>query len=280
MNIKVLMYHRIVTDPAHIVDYWHAVDAEHFKQQLRLLERFNFTPITFEDYQLYLDGQLTLPRKPIIITFDDGHLDTYEIAAPILEEFDMKAVVFVMGNRDLDHAHWDEGSTNLRFPLMTDHQIKDLRSRGFEIGAHSMNHRILPNLNLDACIDEVWGSKQTVEKVLGEPIISFSYPYGRKDERVQAVVQEAGFNFACGVYTGPARFGEDLLDFRRLAINNEVGLTSFMLRMLTPYEYAEWMYSKVRNPDGAAEQAPQPASNHAPKLDPVVLNENHNLQVQ
>ncbi|MGM0588472.1 MAG: polysaccharide deacetylase family protein [Bacteroidota bacterium] len=253
-NIKVLMYHRVVENPDDIVDYWHAVHAENFRQQLRLLERFNFTPITFEDYHLAQRGELTLPKKPIIITFDDGHLDTYEIAAPILEGFGMRAVIFAMGNRSLDHAYWDQGKATIYFPLMADHHLRELRQAGFEIGAHSMNHRILPNLSLDQCTEEVQGSKDEIEQVLGEKIISFSYPYGRLDNRVRAVVREAGFEFACGVYSGPARFGEDRFDYRRLAINNDIGLTSFMLRVLTPYEYAEWAYNRMKtNGEGQTE---------------------------
>jgi peptidoglycan/xylan/chitin deacetylase (PgdA/CDA1 family) len=248
-NIKVLMYHRVVSDPEVINNYLYAVHTDHFRQHLQLLDRFNFTPITFEDYQLYLDGKLTLPKKPIILTFDDGHLDTYEIAAPLLEEFNMRAVVFPVGNRDLNYAHWDEAHTGLKFPLMNDDQIRELRTKGFEIGAHTMNHRILPHLTLDSCVDEIMGSKESMEKLLEQDIISFSYPYGRLDNRIRAVVRSAGFNFACGVYTGPARFGEDRFDFRRLTINKDTGLTNFMLRVLTPYEYAEWMIDKIRHPE-------------------------------
>jgi peptidoglycan/xylan/chitin deacetylase (PgdA/CDA1 family) len=279
-NIKVLMYHRVVKHQDDIVDYWHAVHADTFRQQLRLLERFNFTPITFEDYQLYLDGALTLPKKPIIITFDDGHLDTYEIAAPILQEFGMRAVVFAMGNRSLDHAHWDEGHASIQFPLISNHDILELREWGFEIGSHSMNHLILPNLSLTQCTREIVDSKDELEQLLGEEIISFSYPYGRLDPRVRAVVRESGFRYACGVYTGPARFGDDWYDLRRLAINNDVGLTSFMLRMLTPYEYAEWAYNRMKNTDGET----TPVSEQEEILTPQAMNDssahrNHNLQI-
>src|SRR6056297_629643 len=103
-NIKVFMYHRVVNIDTGKVQDWRAVSAQNFRRQLKILDWLNFTPITFEDFQLYLEDKLSLPKNPIILTFDDGHLDTYEIAMPILKEFDMRAVIYVIGNRNMRYA--------------------------------------------------------------------------------------------------------------------------------------------------------------------------------
>ncbi len=246
-NIKVLMYHRIVkgttgesTDP-------HCVSEEDFRYQLQLLDQFNYTPITFEDYYLYRKGKLTLPKKPIILTFDDGYLDTYSTALPVLREFNMHAVFFVLGNRNLQYANWDQHIEEKKRPLMSDQQIIDARSDGFEIGAHTMTHIVLPKLNQKEMKDEIEGSKKSLESLLGEKILSFSYPYGRLDSKVRSLVVQSGYKYACGVYTGPPTFGDDLFDIRRLAINRNTGTAGFLLKLLTPYQYAEWLYGKVRH---------------------------------
>lgn len=244
-NIKVLMYHRIVEKPSGEISNPHSVSEEDFRSQLKMLEALNYTPVTFEDYHLYVRGELTLPKKPIILTFDDGYLDTFETALPILRDFNMKAVLFVMGDRHRRKATWDENSEE--YPLMSDEHIVEARAEGFEIGAHTISHLVLPELPEKELRREVFGSKKKIESVLGEEIISFSYPYGRLNKRVRSVVEESGFRFACGVYTGPPTFGDDLYDIRRLSINRKTGIAAYLLKILTPYQYVEWLYGKIRH---------------------------------
>ncbi|MEX0721754.1 MAG: polysaccharide deacetylase family protein [Balneolaceae bacterium] len=253
-NIKILMYHRVIKSGEQNNATFYDVREEDFRQQLQILDSFNFTPITFEDYNLYLDGKLTLPKKPIILTFDDGHTDMKETALPVLREFGMKAVVFVLGNRKMKYAEWDQKKKNGKTRLMSDDQILDIRAEGFEIGAHSMTHPTLPNLTTDELKGEVLGAKYAIEDLLGEEVSSFAYPFGRVNKKVQSTVAESGYKFGCGVYTGPPRFGDNDYDIRRLAITYNINTVRFLLRLLTPYQYVEWMYGKLRNnrqPSGA-----------------------------
>lgn len=246
-SIKVLMYHRISKEKPSQSGKWHIVQVDDFRRQLKLIDRLNFMPITFEDYLLYREGKLTLPKKPIILTFDDGHLDTYELALPLLKEFYMRAVIFVLGNRKQRYADWDgKDHTGVISPLMEDHHIRSAREEGFEIGAHSMTHAVLPELNPQAVCNEINGSKESIESLLGEPIISFAYPYGGVAENVISATRNAGFKFGCGVYTGPPNFGDDHFDIRRLAITSTTNTLQFLLRLLTPYEHIEWFYGKMK----------------------------------
>lgn len=243
---KVLMYHRIVKNHSQKNANPFSIGENEFRQQLRMLERFNFTPITFEDYYLYLRNELTLPKKPIILTFDDGLEGVYEIAFPVLCEFNMRAVVFVMGDRTLRKARWYKGTEGEDCPLITDQQIVELRSEGFEIGSHGMTHTPLSGLKRKEQEAEILESKNSIERLLGEQIYTFSYPYGLHNRSAQSIVKQAGYHFACGVYTGPPQFGSERFDIRRLAIKYDIKTVSFLLRVLTPYQYAEWLYGKVR----------------------------------
>lgn len=246
IDIKVFMYHRIIKQASGNTKDWHAVSEDNFRKQLKMLDMLNYTPITFEDLQLYLDDKLTLPKKPIILTFDDGHLDTYEVALPILKEFDMKAVVYALGNRNLRYALWDQIDGGPTLPLMTDDQLLEIRSMGFEVGAHSMTHPTLSNLSVEEQIEEIVGSKRSLENLLGENLLSFAYPYGRLDFSSYEITQKAGFKFACGVFTGPPKFGDDIFNIRRLSVGYKTGAFGYLLKLLTPYEYAEWINYKIR----------------------------------
>lgn len=238
------MYHRLTEEQPDDEDR-HVVHVDNFRRQLKMLENLNYIPITFEDYYLYMEGKLTLPENPIIITFDDGHLDTFELAYPILHEFDMRAVVFVVGKRSWKQAQWEEKDEEA-YPLMSNDQILHLRNQGFEIGAHSMTHSKLPELSQRALSREIFGSKESIEALLGEEILSFAYPYGGVSEGVRFMTRKAGYKFGCGVYTGPPKFGDDIYNIRRLAITSNIDTFQFLLRLVTPYEYAEWLYSKAK----------------------------------
>lgn len=220
-----------------------SVTINDFRNQLRILELFNFTPITFLDYKLYLEDKLTLPKKPIILTFDDGYLDTFELAIPTLLEFDMRAVIFALGDRSLKTANWEHGD---RAPLMNNEQLVTARSFGFEIGSHSMDHDVLTELSEFELRDNIMQSKRSIESVLGERIHSFAYPYGFTNERVNRITYESGYSFGCGVYSGPPEFGKNFYDFRRFIIKNNTAIFRFLVYLLTPFQYVEWMNSKLK----------------------------------
>ncbi|MFU8862117.1 MAG: polysaccharide deacetylase family protein [Cyclonatronaceae bacterium] len=247
LKIKVLMYHRVLTEKPEKESRWHYVTVAEFRKQMSMIDRLGYTPITFTDYQFYLEGKLTLPPNPIIITFDDGYLDTLENAIPVLLELDMRAVIFVMGNRKLESARWDEVNDFDICPLMSDEQIRTVQKMGFEIGAHSLNHCSLTDLSEKSIELEVTRSKEAIEEVLQGSIQTFSYPYGSVDERVKKVVSDSGFLFACGVYSGSAKFSQSTMDFRRLAINQETSRLKFLVTLLVPYQYIEWLYFCLKN---------------------------------
>src|SRR6185503_6063042 len=71
-DIKVLMYHGIVDDENLSRNLWTFLDTGKFRKHLELLDQWGFTTITFRDFQLHCEGKLTLPAKPVILTFDDG----------------------------------------------------------------------------------------------------------------------------------------------------------------------------------------------------------------
>jgi peptidoglycan/xylan/chitin deacetylase (PgdA/CDA1 family) len=247
-DIKVLMYHRI-TDDQRIGDGaedWCVRSAE-FRRQLELLDWLGFTAITFNDYRLHLAGELNLPKRPVILTFDDGYEDTFETAFPLLEEFGMKAVVFVLGDRTIARNAWDELEGLVNTPLMTDKQILELHSAGHEIGSHSMSHARLPLLPRSSAWDEISRSRILLEMLLNAPIKTFAYPFGLVNQTLKSMVADAGYSLACSTYTGPGKFGVDPFELRRMTVTGSLRSFGFCFRMLTPYTRYRWLKRKVRH---------------------------------
>lgn len=245
---KVLMYHRIVDDTRLSENQFTCVHVKDFEQQLKLLNATGYTTITFRDYQLYLQGKLRLPKKPIILTFDDGYEDIYNLAYPVMKEQGMKGVVFVLGDRFMRVNEWDRENKKLtEAPLLDNEQIMELHANGFEIGSHTLDHLNLQKLSLQECFKEIQKSKLILEALLDTEVISLSYPYGKVNEKIKTLVKRGGYKFACSVFSGPAEFGEDPFEIRRMSIKNTTTLAGFMMRLISPYEYLEWMWWRMYN---------------------------------
>lgn len=245
-TIKVLMYHRIVEEKAISDAHWSCVYVEDFRKQLELLDRWGFTAITFEDYRLFLSGELNLPRKPVVLTFDDGYLDTYTTAFPLLQEYGVKAVVYVIGNPEIKTNSWDL-HVMPESPLMERHHIVEMHEAGIEIGSHTLSHANLNRVTEEQAWEEISRSRILLEILLNAPVSTFAYPYGILNPKAKTMIVDAGYSLACSVSTGPAAFSEDPMEIRRITIFNRGGTAAFALRMLTPYQYYGWTRWKAGN---------------------------------
>jgi peptidoglycan/xylan/chitin deacetylase (PgdA/CDA1 family) len=258
-RIKVLMYHRIVESESLSHSYPDlCTHVSEFRSHLTWLEKWGFTPITFEDYHLCKTGELWLPKKPVILTFDDGYVDTFNNAFPLLREFGMKAVLFVMGNRLLRTNAWDQPAGLPLAELISDQQILELHTAGFEIGSHSMNHVRLSDIPRDQAWEEISRSRMVLEILLNAPVRSFAFPYGQVDEATKRMVYDAGYAVGCATYSGPPAFCTDPFEIRRLIVPGFTNMFQFGITMLTPYEYYRWLVWKVKTfmMDGKAARHP------------------------
>lgn len=239
------MYHKLVDNEKLSSMHWSYLSVNQFRKHLILLNRWGYTPITFRDYFLYSKGNINLPKKPLIITFDDGYAEVFKYAFPILKEFGWNAVIFVLGDRSLKTNKWDQNLGIETSSLLNDEQIIEMYESGFEIGSHSLTHARLNSVPLHTAKDEITISKNILQSLINSEIMSFSYPYGALDSTIKTIVHDAGYKIACGVFTGPPRFGEDKLDIRRITISNTTSSFAFALKILMPYEYYEWAGAKT-----------------------------------
>jgi peptidoglycan/xylan/chitin deacetylase (PgdA/CDA1 family) len=245
--IKVLMYHSIVEKkPSSKSQKLFSVHESDFRRHLELLDKWGFTAITFKDYLLICEGKLNSPKRPIILTFDDGSLDNYQIAFPLLKEFGMKAVFFVLADKTIKSNTWEIGNGNPTTKLMDPYQILELHTAGFEIGSHSLTHPQLTKVSHTAAYHEISRSRMLLEILINAPVLSFAYPYGLLNNTIKQIVVDTGYSIGCAVYTGSASFGFDLFEIRRIPIPGTLSKLGFSARVLTPYEYVCWMSWKTK----------------------------------
>jgi peptidoglycan/xylan/chitin deacetylase (PgdA/CDA1 family) len=206
-------------------------NSDQLQAYLDWIDRWGFTPITFEDFRFFLGGELNLPRRPIILTFDWGSRKIFDIAFPILKEYGMRAVVFVIGDREMKTIRMDLIGGPLEYELLGPHQIMEMHSFGFEIGSLTMTHADLTGLSPEQCRYEITRSRMTLEILLNAPVQAFAYPYGKLTPALKSMVEEAGYAVAVARDSGPKEFGRDLMEVRRIQIGG--GTTSFGLAVRT-----------------------------------------------
>ena len=245
-EIRTLMYHRIVEHGESSEGTAPYLNAGLFRRHLKLLDRMGYTAITLRDHKLICEGELYAPSKPIIITFDDGYLDTYQVAFPILQEFGMRAVVFVVGDRTITTNTWENASNTPQMPLMGEQHLLELHDAGFEIGSHTMTHAYLNKLTPEEAWEEISRSRMVLEIMLNSPVLSFAYPFGVITPAIKKLVQNAGYEFACATSSGPRRLDQDYYEIRRIVIANDNGLFNFFMKVLGPYVPYRWVVSETQ----------------------------------
>src|SRR4051794_22484143 len=151
-----------------------------------------------------------LCRHTVLLTFDDGRQDNFDVVLPILREYGIRATFYVcpglVGKRAAFASHPDRddaASSNLVFDMMGWDVLRELHGSGMCIGSHTTNHVDLtqcPDSQLDR---EIVESRRVLEGELGAPVNHFSYPWGRFDARVLRKVRSAGYATGAAVSVNP-----------------------------------------------------------------------------
>ena len=215
-SIPVLMYHRIVAKAPSDSQHGIWVTAQSFEQQLKSLKRRGYSSITFEQYQLFLNSELSLPKRPIILTFDDGYEDNYTIAFPLLKKYEFSAVIFLVSDNNKRANFWDADEQQV--PLMNDRQIREMSLAGIEFGSHTVTHSNLTKCPMEQIREEFVTSKRIIEQIIGKEIISVAYPYGAVNKQIKSIATEAGYKLGIATNSGPLKFYEDFIEIHRIQI--------------------------------------------------------------
>jgi peptidoglycan/xylan/chitin deacetylase (PgdA/CDA1 family) len=205
--VPVLMYHVIAAAPpgAKYAGLW--VSPEAFRAQVDALARAGYTAVTLDQVLDGWEGKPTLPPKPVVLTFDDGYLSQGKDAGAILARRGWPGVLYLA---------WH----NLGTPGgISRTRVKALVKAGWEIDAHTINHRDLTTLDAAALRTEVAGSRQKIRDAFGVPVNGFCYPAGRFDPTVEQAVRDAGYRSATTEQPGRASPSQDRMALSRIRVD-------------------------------------------------------------
>lgn len=244
-SIPILMYHQVSREP-HPKFQKYSVTPKIFSAQMKLLKLFGYTSINLNNYIECRKGQINLPSKPIIITFDDGLQESIDNSVPILEEYGFSAVYYIPTNYVGKTSSWLAPELGIEFPIISWQTIKILDTNGFQIGGHSMTHPHLANLSEEQCYSELLGSRKNIEDRLGHEVLHMSYPYGSFDKRVLTIVAKSGYHTACSVMPGIVSLKNDPYLLPRITIKGNESLFDFIFKLHTAHTLTKFVHHKVR----------------------------------
>jgi peptidoglycan/xylan/chitin deacetylase (PgdA/CDA1 family) len=309
--ITVLTYHRVANPSAAAMLDEGVVDVapDQLERQLMFLRRW-FDPIGLGELLAYVRGQGPLPPNPVLVTFDDGYRDNFDVALPILQRHGVRATFFIatdcierrrpfwwdrvafiikssardgieldypepmalplasakdrraaigrvqrlikdLRGLDLEHllrrledaAGVTLGSEEERRladeTLMTWQQVLELRRAGMDVQSHTRTHRVMQTLDMSELEEELRGSREELQAVLGEPVVAVSYPVGKSLGRtwhVRAAVRDAGYELGFTNGTGVNRTRHlDPIEVRRVSMDLALSEPLFRAMLAIPW---------------------------------------------
>lgn len=219
LNVPILMYHRIGRLPTVPGPFGASltVQPKVFTAQIEWLARHGFHVISEQRLFDALEWGTPLPRRPVLITFDDGYRDVLYYAAPVLHRLHMPATAFVItdrvGGSDHSFLNWA--------------QLRVLERDGFTIGSHTVHHRDLTTLAPARAWLELNQSRKTLQRHLGVPVDWFAYPAGAQNPSVVRLVRRAGYLLAVTTQPGFAQSAREPFLLLRDKISRSMGVAGF-----------------------------------------------------
>ncbi len=243
-HIPVLMYHKI-PDQELTGKHRIFVTKDNFEKHLQFFQKKKITTISFQDLKDFRDLKRPIsefPKKPIIITFDDGYIDNLENAGPLLKKYNMKATIFLLADIDVRENYWDTKDGEPAHPIMSLEQKQKLKDYNFEIGSHGFSHKKITEMSDQEAFKELKDSKEKLERDFSQEITTYAFTYGITSERAAELARLAGYTFAVNTDTGGLHHEENPHAIFRVNIFPED--QSHQLRKKTASWYRSYYFKK------------------------------------
>ena len=233
---RVLMYHMVSEHLPKNKSKFNRlrVKPSEFEKQLNWLKNNGFTSFTLSE----LVNLEVIPKKAVVLTFDDGYEDNFTKAFPLLKKYNFKATIYIVLNRfnenwatdkDLDKASNELNNEK----MLSDEQIKIMLESGLiEIGSHTLDHVNLPKLSNEEKVKQIKESKEKIEDIFSIKCNSFAYPFGFFDNDSVKIVEEIAYSNATTTVNGVFNKSKySNFEIPRIMISGRQGLFSFILKM-------------------------------------------------
>lgn len=211
IGIPVLYYHSVDKNAANEV----TITPEKLQEQLDYINDNNYVTITMTELYDHIENNKPIPEKSILITFDDGYMNNYTEAFPMLKELNMTATIFCVGN-SLDGSYY-----------LSEEAIKEMSDYGIDIESHTVNHVHLDTMSYDEQLLELKNSKNILEKITGKEVLSLAYPFGDYNDNTIKAAKDAGYKMGFTTKLGLSDRTDDIYKLDRIYISSSYDMNTF-----------------------------------------------------
>ena len=274
MAVPVFMYHHVNCHSGDLV----TLAPEDFENHLRILSEKGIQTLFMNELVEFLRGKKELSRPAVTLTLDDGHLDNWVYAFPLLERYRARATIFVITSWMTDgpkRNHWDERNSDESLPVIPTHrEVKKRASQGdfsaglrwqeardmvasglVEVQSHTHFHqnyflmegkvsRLNPKKR-ELLIEDLARSMELIEEKLGTKCRYLSWPWGKYDDESIGLAQKVGFEAMVTTERGVNFPGTSEKAIKRIvAKSGDVGWFSQRLKIYSHRTIGQ-IYSRV-----------------------------------
>ncbi len=228
VDVPVLMYHYLapadsITDKKNNA----MLPVENFNRGMDYLHEQKYYTATLDELERYVRGELALPKKTVVITFDDGYQNNYIYAYPVMKKYGFHGALFPIGAHIPDQTAVFNPDVNTHLSFEEIEKCKDV----FEFHSHTydLHQKMTINGRSRAMtIDPGLLQKDIglMKKIIDTPYIC--YPYGDFDERMLGILKQNGYRMGFTVRPGTVHPGDDPMTLNRLTVSTATDLAALL----------------------------------------------------
>lgn len=252
--LPVAMYHSVTDEGESPGAY--VISPAMLERDLQYLSDHGYETVTISDLVSYVEDGTPLPKKPVMLTFDDGYYNNYCNAYPLLQKYNMQAVLSPVGTLVEQFSNTDDEQEHEVWSYCTGEELQEMVASGvMEIQNHSYDfHDLKPRRGClpvqgedksvyhDIFFEDTRRAQQMFASLgIPEPIC-YTYPYGARNDETDAVVEEYGFAASLSCEEGIACIVRDpacLKDIRRYNRDGRISSEQFWQKLLEQTGEAE-----------------------------------------
>src|SRR5208283_1987106 len=239
------MYHHVNTHKGDIV----TVTPDVFEGQMLYLHKSGYRTLTIDELVSYIAGEMALTQKAVVVTFDDGWLDNYIYAFPVMKRYNINACIFIV----TDWVNNSSTDTSLSVTVPDHKESKSLIRKGragevilgwdriramqdsglVEFYAHTRRHARCTTLSEQELLSELGESKRAIENHLGKSCPYLCWPYGEYNDAALKVARDIGYNALFTTVHGVANPGSDPFAINRIVVKDGVAWFKKRMRIYT-----------------------------------------------
>ena len=228
--VPILMYHEVTPTPIERYRKYTVTPAE-LATQLAWLLRRGYASVSLDALHAAWNGESALPRRPVVITFDDGSRDCLEHAVPALLASGFTATFYIVAGVVGSTTRWLPAERGIELPTADWPALRAAEQAGMRCEAHSVSHPRLALLDDDRCRDELVRGRALLEDRLGRSVRHLAYPFGSQSPRTRELAREAGYVSACTTEEALATPGDDRLGLPRVPVLGTEGMREYAHRV-------------------------------------------------